>query len=65
MSEFIFPFSPDKHFGPGQLLSQHDGMRVFDLHHPTEFAAYRRFVPYVEGYPTDIGFMDRSYYFHH
>ena len=41
MSEFIFPFSPDKHFGPGQLLSQHDGMRIFDLHHPTEFAAIK------------------------
>ena len=48
---------------PTREIKKLDGLWAFSLDRENcGIDAYRRFVPYVEGYPTDIGFSAKSLY---
>ena len=65
VTELIIPFSSDKHLRSAQLLSQHDRVRILDLHHPLELTPNRLLVAHVQHNSTDIRLVDRPNNFHY
>ena len=65
VTELIISFSTDKHLRSAQLLSQHDRVRILDLHHPLELTTNSLLVAHVQHDSTNIRFVDRSNNFHH